>query len=195
MMTPQNPGAAEPGTSLEDLAQGTTIQAALSFYDSLPPVTVEEMVGAWEGAGIPTGNPLDGLLEAFGWHGKRFDSADVGHPLVFDTPGGGVANVNPALIPLGLVLRFPKAFRNPLAAHVFSLIRPVLGTSKPKARLRMMEYRGVVTGTMSYDDLAIHDAFRKVDNATLLGAMDLRGLHQPFIFILRRENAPRGVAR
>ena len=48
-MTPQNPGAAEPGASLRDLEQGTTIQAALSFYDSLPPVTVEEMVGAWKG--------------------------------------------------------------------------------------------------------------------------------------------------
>ena len=145
------------------------------------------MIGAWKGAEVSTGNPLDGLLEAFGWHGKRFDSADAGHPLIFDTPAGDLVQVNPALIPLGTALRFPHALRRPLAAHAFRLLLPVLGTSKPKARLRMMEYRGVVTSTMSYDDLAIHDAFRKVDDDTLLGAMDLRGLDQPFIFILRRE--------
>jgi hypothetical protein len=188
MIEPQNPNGRESDTSLDDLVQGTTIHAALSFYDLLPSVTVEEMIGAWKGAGIPTGNPFDGLLEAFGWHGKRFDSADASHPLIFDTPTGARVQVNPAFMPMALVLRFSKALRTPMVAQVLRLILPVLGTRKPKARLRMMEYRGVVTGTMSYDDLPIHDAFRKVDDDTLLGAMDLRDLDHPFMFILRREN-------
>ena len=191
MIAPQNPAGGESDTGLDDLLQGSTIQAALSFYDLLPAVTVEEMIGAWKGAGIPTGNPFDGLLEAFGWHGKRFDSADASHPLIFDTPSGDRVQVNPAIMPVALVLRFPRAVRTPMVAHVFRRILPVLGTRKPKARLRMMEYRGVVTGTTSYDDLPIHDAFRKVDDDTLLGAMDLRDLAQPFMFILRREYPPK----
>jgi hypothetical protein len=45
----------------------------------------------------------------------------------------------------------------------------------------------VVTATMSYDALPINDVFRKVDNDTVLGAMDLRGLQMPLMFVLRRE--------
>ena len=64
--------------------------------------------------------------------------------------------------------------------------RHLLRTTKPKARLRRMEYRGVVSATMIYDALPILDIFREVDQATLLGLMDLRGMPQPFFFILRR---------
>ena len=53
----------------------------------------------------------------------------------------------------------------------------------------MMEHRGVSTATMIYDALPIHDVFRKVDDDTVLGLMDLRGLPQPFFFVLRRERA------
>ncbi|MGA8046787.1 MAG: DUF4334 domain-containing protein, partial [Dermatophilaceae bacterium] len=69
-------------------------------------------------------------------------------------------------------------------------LRPLLRTRRtrrPAARLRMVEYRGVVTGTMIYDALPIKDHFRAVDDDTLLGAMDLRGLEDPFLFVLRRE--------
>ena len=40
---------------------------------------------------------------------------------------------------------------------------------------------------MSYDALPIDDVFRKVDDDTLVGAMDARGLEAPFMFVLRRE--------
>ena len=50
-----------------------------------------------------------------------------------------------------------------------------------------MAYRGVLTATMCYDALPINDVFRKVDNDTLVGAMDLRGLEMPFMFVLRRD--------
>ena len=39
---------------------------------------------------------------------------------------------------------------------------------------------------MIYDALPILDIFREVDQATLLGLIDLRGIAQPFFFILRR---------
>jgi hypothetical protein len=50
-----------------------------------------------------------------------------------------------------------------------------------------MAYRDVVTATMCYDALPINDAFRKVDNDTLVGVMDLRHLEEPFMFVLRRD--------
>lgn len=40
---------------------------------------------------------------------------------------------------------------------------------------------------MCYDALPINDVFRKVDDDTLVGAMDLRGLEMPFMFVLRRD--------
>jgi len=40
---------------------------------------------------------------------------------------------------------------------------------------------------MSYDQLPIIDVFRAVDDDTLVGAMDLRGLAEPYLFTLRRE--------
>jgi hypothetical protein len=51
----------------------------------------------------------------------------------------------------------------------------------------MTEYRGVVTATMIYDSLPINDMFRAVDINKRLGVMDLRGMAQPFFFVLHRD--------
>lgn len=173
--------------TLRRMESGATIDEALAFYDALPAVTVERMLGAWRGGEIPTGNPMDGLLGRFGWHGKRFDSSEDVHPLVMDRAGGGRFSLNPALVPLPTLLRYPAALRNATLARIARRAGPALATTAPKARLRMTEYRGVVSATMSYDDLPIHDVFRAVDDDTVVGAMDLRGLEQPFLFVLRRE--------
>ena len=60
-------------------------------------------------------------------------------------------------------------------------------TSKPRARLRSVEHRGVQTAAMVYDALPIIDVFRRVSARTVLGLMDLRGLPDPFFFVLHRE--------
>ncbi len=172
---------------LEILERGTTAPIALAFFDTLPPVGLHEMIGSWRGSGVPTGNPLDGMLERFGWHGKRFDGIEDAHPLVFADGHGRLINVNPALMPMGAILRVPALVKTPVTTRLFRLVRPLISTRRPAARLRMMEYRGVLTTTMIYDALPINDAFRKVDDDTLLGVMDLRGLDQPFVFTLRRE--------
>ena len=39
---------------------------------------------------------------------------------------------------------------------------------------------------MIYDNLAINDIFRRVDENTLIGAMDMRR-ENPFFFILRKQ--------
>lgn len=188
------PGAAPPDAAgtLRTLAAGTTIEKALSFFDSLDPVTIEEMIGAWQGSGLPTGNPLDGLLESLGWHGKRFESADDAHPLLFRDKRG-LFCVNPALVPITAVVKYSRALHNPLPTRLARPAIRLLQTPRPQARLRMIQYRGVPTGTMSYDALPINDHFRTVDDNTLLGAMDLRGLRSPFMFILHREIPERRI--
>ena len=46
------------------------------------------MLGRWRGSGLPTGSPLDGLLEAYGWYGKEFLDAETVHPLLFGDRAG-----------------------------------------------------------------------------------------------------------
>ncbi len=167
-------------------ARGTNAAEALAFLDGLPAVTVEEMIGAWSGSGLRTGHPFDGLLEAYGWRGKRFDGPDDAYPLVFEDSRGAFS-VDPAGLPVSLLIRFGAALgRGVLPAAVRPLL-PLRRTTRPTARLRMIDYRGVSTATMTYDALPINDHVRKVDDDTLLGVMDLRGLPEPFFFVLRRE--------
>ena len=178
---------AELETRLAELEQGTDLATALAFYDALPAVSVEDVIGSWKGSGVPTGNPFDGLLELFGWHGKRFVSADEAFPLLFDKASGGTFSIDPARIPISMVAQHADLARNAAVAGIFKVGSGLLASSKPHARLRMTEYRGVVSATMIYDSLPINDVFRAVGPDTLVGAMDLRGLPAPFIFVLRRE--------
>lgn len=175
---------------LRIMSQGTTATEALAFFDSLPPVQLEEMMGSWSGAEVPTGHRLDGVLGILGWQGKRFDGEDSARPLVFQTHTGRGFEVNPGLVPLKLALRCAPLLRRRIAGGI---VRPVLQlarTTRPRARLRMMEYRGTVSATMVYDALPVNDAFRRVDPNTLLGAMDMREPGPPFVFSLHRMGPP-----
>ncbi|TKA97270.1 DUF4334 domain-containing protein [Cereibacter changlensis] len=163
-----------------------TTDAALEIFDRLPPASLAGMIGGWEGRGVATGHPLDGLLEAYGWRGKRFDSAEAAHPLLFGKDGAAFA-ISPALLPLGLALRFAPLLRHRAVAAIGWPALRLLRTRRPQARLRMVEYRGVTTATMIYDALPILDAFRRIDDDNLLGAMDLRQSKRPFFFLLRRR--------
>jgi hypothetical protein len=64
-------GKFDPADRLRDLEQGASLEEALAFFDGCGLVRMEELLGCWTGSGLPTGHPFDGLLEAFGWHGKR----------------------------------------------------------------------------------------------------------------------------
>ncbi|MDN3904734.1 DUF4334 domain-containing protein [Arthrobacter sp. YD2] len=170
---------------LRELQTGADPGAILAFFDALPPVTVSEMSGSWRGAGIPTGHPLDGLLEPLGWHGKRFDGPEDVFPLVFSSAVGLFA-VNPAPVPLRAVLRLAPALRRSGLLHRIRPLLRLLRTRHARARLRMTEYRGVSSATMIYDSLPANDVFRRVDANTVLGCMDLRGTRAPYFFVLRR---------
>lgn len=170
-------------------AGGGTAADLLALFDSLPPVSTEAIRGRWRGSGVPSGHPMDGLLERFGWWGKAFNGPDDVHPLLCEGRGGAVFALNPALIPINLVNRHIGLFNTPLAGAAFALVGRAAATRRPAARLRMAEFRGVVTATMIYDSLPIQDVFRAAASDALLGLMDLRGMAQPFFFALRRVTA------
>ena len=162
---------------------------ALAYFDGLPTVAAAEMLGRWRGSGLPTGSPLDGLLEAYGWYGKEFLGREAVHPLLFRGRGGRPRAVDPAMIPLGLLRGYAGLAKLWPVRTAFGRLRPVLYTNQPKARLRTLEHRGVTTAAMIYDELPIIDVFRRVGDDVVLGAMDMRGLPSPFFFVLERDTA------
>lgn len=165
-----------------------TTAEALEIFDSLDTVGINFMFGSWKGTGFPTDRPLDGMLEAYHWHGKRFDDSEHVHPLVFQTISGGLKSIDPIwIMPLvGWLDRMPIP-KSKAVGGIFQMCVPLLATSRSRARLRLTNYRGKESATMIYDSLPINDVFRKVDENTLLGVMDLKGMEQPFFFVLQRE--------
>ncbi len=161
--------------------------AALALFDGLPTVAPEEMIGAWRGEGFPTGHPLDGVLEAFRWQGKRFESLEDVHPLVFHAAGRGLVSVNPGWVPMALLCAPWVARLTPLGG-LFPWLAPVVATRGSAARLRATLHRGQVTATMVYDALPILDVFRRLEPRALLGVMDAKGMEQPFFFVLRQDD-------
>lgn len=170
---------------LAHLEQGAPLAEVLDFYDSLPALAPDEMLGQWKGGEIATGHLYDGLLGPSGWWGKNFRTVDAVDPLVFERRGKRFAG-NPGLMPLGLIERMPGLAKSAPSAALFRLLSPLMRTGKPRARLRPLTYRGVTSAAMIYDQLPIADCFRRVDADTLVGAMDIRGHEQPYFFTLRR---------
>ena len=167
---------------------GGTATEILALFDSLPPVSTEALRGRWRGSGLPSGHPMDGLLERFGWYGKEFNGPEDVQPLLCKGRSGKIFGLNPAFVPMGLVSRHVGLFHNRIAQAAFALSARAAETTRPTARLRMTEFRGVVTATMIYDCLPIQDVFRAAAHDVLLGVMDLRGMAQSFFFVLRRES-------
>lgn len=165
------------------------IADVMDFFDSLPAVPLETMIGRWKGSGLPTGHPMDGLLEKFGWYGKEFKGLEEVQPLLFEADDGDIFPVNPSLVPMNLVLDHINIAQSEIAAQAFKLLGKATKTEKPQARLRRIEHRGVITTCMIYDSLPIIDIFRKIDEDTVLGIMDLRNNAPSFCFILTRDKS------
>jgi hypothetical protein len=171
------------GAWLTRLEARCSTDEALEFFDAVPTVAADEIRGRWRGRELATGHPWDGLLTASGWYGKQFDGPDAVHPLLFGTPKGTLFPVDPARIPVGLVGRLPVAGAS-AGRRLLDVAVPLLRAGGPKARLRNLEHRGKVSAAMIYDRQPIIDVFRRVDDVTLLGVMDLRGMSQPYFFVL-----------
>lgn len=161
---------------------------ALADFDAGDPVTCEELLGRWRGSEVPTGHPMDGLLETYRWWGKEFRSADDVDPLLFTGLDGTVRALDPRRLPFAVAAR-GWAPRWRTAGAVAALAHPLLTARAPRARLRDLEVRGVVTAALVYDHLPAVDAFRRVDEDELLGLMDRRGDSVPYLFRLRRHRS------
>jgi hypothetical protein len=169
------------------IGKATTAEA-LDIFDSLETVAVSDMIGSWRGSTFPTDHPLDGALEAYHWHGKRFETTEHVYPLVFKAMDGNTASVNPLwMLPLvSWIDRLPIP-KSEAMGNIFQASLFLFSTDQSCARLRLVTYRGKETATMIYDSLPINDIFRKVDDRTVLGLMDLKGMECPFFFVLQRE--------
>ncbi|WP_024805495.1 DUF4334 domain-containing protein [Nocardia sp. BMG51109] len=183
-------GVETPTARLRQLRDGgCTPRQAWELFDSLPAVRVDEITtGRWRGDELDTGHPWAGALIESGWQGKQFDDPEAVQPLLFAGPDGVVFPVDPRRVPLALTGRVPAAGMR-LARKLLPVLRPALRARAPRARLRNLEYRGTVSAAMIYDHLPIIDVFRLVDDETLLSVMDLRGMADPYFFILRRERS------
>lgn len=172
---------------LAALRGGCTPEQAFDLFDELPTVSAADLTGRWRGAELRTGHPFDGLLTAVGWYGKQFDTPDDVHPLLFSVQGD-IFPVEPRRAPFSLAGRVPLAAAAQ-GAQLLKVAKPLVRTTKPRARLRNLDYRGKTSAAMIYDHLPIIDIFRAVNDHTLLGVMDMRDLDQPYFFILERDKS------
>ncbi len=177
--------SADPTWLTRAKSDGLSLGEALTLFDGLGTVSADELTGRWKGAGLRTGHTLDGALEAIGWWGKEFVDAENVRPLLFGREEDGLVAVNPAFLPLRLAVAL-NLHRSTLAQRAFRVGKRLIATKRSTAKLRMLEYRGVVTAALIYDTQPITDIFRRVDADTLLGFMDCRGL-DPFFFTLKRR--------
>ncbi len=179
-----------PGARLRELWEtGCTRDQAWELFDTLPTVRVEEITtGRWRGSELNTGHPWDGSLTEAGWYGKQFDTAENVHPLLVAGRDGRIFPLEPRRAPLGLIGVLPLSVVR-FTRRLLPLLRAAVRTRAPRARLRAVDFRGKVSAAMVYDHLPMIDVFRLVDDETLLGVMDLRGMSEPYFFILRRDHA------
>lgn len=155
----------------------------LECFDTLQPASLAFMTGRWRGFEIKTGHGLDGLLEPSGWYGKLFESPEAVHPLLFyGKDKKSLYALDPSLVPLTAPLPRSRAL-----GVMMSVAKPFLQTKLPKARLRMVEFRGRSTATMVYDSKPIFDHFARIDDDRVLGIMDLKGMPGPYAFCLERD--------
>ncbi|WP_373568674.1 GXWXG domain-containing protein [Paracoccus actinidiae] len=112
-------------------SNGLSAESALTRFDSLPGTEPEELTGTWRGSGLPTGHPLDGLLERLGWQGKRFECKERVYPLIFHPD----IALDPSRLPLSVALRWPRVARSIPVRGGFALVRRALLARGPSASL------------------------------------------------------------
>lgn len=162
----------------------------LGEFQNLPPIEPREMIGLWIGRGIPSGHPFDGVLENLGWFGKRFTSKMRADALLFRVGEQRLIPIDPARIPLHLILRFHKIGRMRTAGALFSYLRRGLRAKGPVASLKTLSFQGVASAAMIYDGQPIIDHFRRMDDRKVMGAMTIQGDDRIYFFELERVDEP-----
>lgn len=159
---------------------------ALALFDSLPPLLPAELIGLWQGHGLPTGHPLDGVLENLGWYGKRFHGDRRADALLFRWGERRLVPIDPAKIPVGLALHLSGFGRSRAGHNLFSHLMRGLRAHGPVAKVRRVGFRGVESAAMAYDCKPILDHFRRLDDHRVLGVMEIAGDERHYFFVLER---------
>ncbi len=180
------------------IKSGPAQDRLFELFDGLEGVTPAFMTGMWKGTEIPSGHPMDGLLSLAPWYGKKFYDAESAAPLIMRDKKGRLYSADPDRLlkyaRLITAVPFKPAGIDP---NIFDPFLKLFSTSKYRARVREVRYRGTVSAAMIYDHLEIIDVFRKIDENTVLGVMDFKGkMHEKgFFFILRRQRRIETKAR
>jgi hypothetical protein len=162
---------------------GSVTQADLAVvFDNLNPVTIDMLIGTWKVDPSYGETPGGKMLIESGWWGARFVDAETVDPLLYPEPdGNGVfaADLRSVLAVLSTGERDIPAMRREVE------------TSAPIGRLRMVEYRGVPTATLVYDQVPVLDYLRAIDSDTIVAAVEHRDrVNQPDYALLRRCPEP-----
>lgn len=91
----------------------------IAWFGSLPPVLPVELTGLWEGKGISSGHPLDGVLENLDWFGKRFHPDLKADALLFRWRPGRLVPIEPYFFPIRIVIRLGAFGRTSVARNWF----------------------------------------------------------------------------
>ena len=176
-----------------ELRTASSPEEASRWFRSLADVAPGQLQGEWLGRGLHTGHPLDGVLEAMHWHGKRFDAAGV-HPLLLQDLRGRPRSMPGWLVRVGLPIarHWPALARSRFAALLLRAFAHVLATRDASAQVRKVMAAGVSCTAIVYDSAPVTDLLRQVDADTLLGRMEWAGDPRPLYFLLRRAG---GVSR
>lgn len=137
--------------------QNLSNEAVLAAFDKLQPVAPEKFVGSWKGANVNTGHPTEAKLSGMKWAGKDFRSTeDVDPIMVYKEDGSRVWNES--------------------WGHARVSSSPIIVgcVDADVLQLRQIEWRGVLSTAMVYDDFPIIDYFRYVNDNLLAGAMDAK---------------------
>ncbi|KAI9323565.1 hypothetical protein BX666DRAFT_2022292 [Dichotomocladium elegans] len=59
-----------------------------ALFDSLPPVSIDEVLGDWRGGTFPDAHPGGDALRAARWAGKRFSSSEEVYPVMITDEQG-----------------------------------------------------------------------------------------------------------
>jgi hypothetical protein len=163
-----------------------TQQQMAAAFDALDPVGVDMLVGLWEADPGYAETPGGRLLVESGWWGARFTDAETVDPLLFRSDDGDGLFAADLLRVLALIRE---------GAQNISARRTEVETSAPIGRVRMIEYRGVVTATLVYDQVPVLDYLRAVDNNTVIAAVEGRAMvDRPAYALLRRRPDPPAYA-
>ena len=162
-------------------------ETALAWFDTWAGLEPDALIGRWRGLGLPTGHPMDGVLESLGWYGKTFESADSVRPLLFRTRSGTLVSLDPRFMPVAFVLRWPAIARSGPVRMAFRAVRGLLRSEQSAATLQGMTFRGVRSAAITYSRKPITDHLRRIDDDRLLGLMEMRGMEKPYFFLLARD--------